>query len=67
MKDGDLEGLQKPGTVVRVTRDAIEVQTGRGLLILRELQLEGKKRLGADAFLRGFSVEAGKHLGKSPE
>ncbi len=67
VKDGDLEGLQKPGTVVRVTRDAIEVQTGRGLLILRELQLEGKKRLGADAFLRGFSVEAGKHLGKSPE
>ena len=67
VKDGDLEGLQKPGTVVRVTRDAIEVQTGRGVLILRELQLEGKKRLGADAFLRGFSVEAGKHLGKSLE
>lgn len=54
----------EPGTIIRVMKDAIEVQTGQGILILKELQLEGKKRLSADAFLRGFSVEAGKKLGK---
>lgn len=54
----------EPGTIIKVMKDAIEVQTGQGILILKELQLEGKKRLSADAFLRGFSVEAGEKLGK---
>lgn len=54
---------KEPGTIVEVTKDSIEVQTGQGILILKELQLEGKKRLAADAFLRGFSLEAGKKLG----
>lgn len=50
-----------------VTRETLEVQTGKGILILKELQLEGKKRMSAEAFLRGFAVETGKKLGKSPE
>ena len=53
---------QEPGTIVRITKDSIEVQTGQGILILKELQLEGKKRMEADAFLRGFPLEAGKKL-----
>lgn len=52
-----------PGTVTNVTRNAIWVQTGQGILILEELQLEGKKRMPTDAFLRGFPLEAGKKLG----
>lgn len=58
---------REPGIVAKVTKDAIEVQTGEGILVLKELQLEGKKRLSADAFLRGFAVEAGKKLGKNPK
>lgn len=54
---------RQPGTIVGVTKSAIEVQTGQGILSLEELQLEGKRRMTADAFLRGFSLEIGKKLG----
>lgn len=54
----------EPGSIVEVTKDSILVQTGQGLLKLVEVQLEGKKRMTTDAFLRGFSIEAGAKLGK---
>ena len=52
-----------PGQVATVTKHTIEVQTGNGLLSLTEVQLEGKKRMEADAFLRGCQVEVGTVLG----
>ena len=48
-----------PGTVVRVEKDSIAVQTKDGLLIIKELQIPGKKRMNTDAFLRGYSIEEG--------
>lgn len=54
-----------PGTVSKVSKDAIYVQTGDGTLVIRELQLEGKKRMTADAFLRGYPVTVGEFLQKS--
>lgn len=53
-----------PGTVVRVEKGCVEVQTGEGVLSLLEVQLEGKKRMETDAFLRGYSVEVGTCLGE---
>lgn len=53
-----------PGTVVRVEKGCVEVQTGEGVLSLLEVQLEGKKRMETDAFLRGYSVEVGTRLGE---
>ena len=52
-----------PGTVNRVEKGVLEVQTGEGALSLVEVQLEGKKRMETDAFLRGYAVEAGCKLG----
>lgn len=54
---------KKPGTIVRVGKDCLAVQTGEGLLSLLEVQLEGKKRMEVDAFLRGYQVEEGTCLG----
>ena len=54
---------QLPGTVVDCSQDGILVQTGEGVLEIRELQSPGKKRLPADAFLRGFPLERGTVLG----
>ncbi len=48
-----------PGTVVDVTRDCVAVQTGDGLLVLLEVQPEGKKRMPCDAFLRGYPMKVG--------
>ncbi len=54
---------QEPGTVVRVDKDGFLVQTGKGLLKVTALQIPGKKRMEADAFLRGYSMEPGEKLG----
>lgn len=51
------------GEILKVTKNAMIVQTKDGALAIRELQLEGKKRMDAGAFLRGFSVEPGTVLG----
>ena len=56
------EMLAEPGCIVRVTKDSIEVQAGNGILSLLEVQLEGKKRMTTDAFLRGYTVEEGTYL-----
>ncbi|MBS6397464.1 MAG: methionyl-tRNA formyltransferase [Clostridiales bacterium] len=51
------------GEILEVTKDSLIVQTGSGALAVRELQLEGKKRMDAGSFLRGFTVEPGTVLG----
>ncbi|MBQ2902361.1 MAG: methionyl-tRNA formyltransferase [Agathobacter sp.] len=51
------------GCVIRVEKGLMEVQTGKGVLSLLEVQLEGKKRMEVDAFLRGYQVEQGSFLG----
>lgn len=51
------------GEVVKVDKDAITVMTGRDALEIHELQLEGKKRLTCDAFLRGYTIDRGTILG----
>ena len=53
---------RQPGCIVNVTKDSIEVQTGDGVLALLEVQIEGKKRMEASAFLRGYNVERGTFL-----
>ncbi len=64
-EDDPTAGTDKsqPGTVVGVTRDSIAVQTGDGLLVLKEVQPEGKKSMSCDAFLRGYSIKTGDVLG----
>ncbi len=55
-----------PGTVVS-TADGIEVATGRGTLMIDELQLEGRKRLTAAEFICGGAVRGGAVLGPTKE
>lgn len=60
-----LEGNNKgfPGEIIEVTKDTMVIKTGQGALDVKELQLEGKKRMMTDAFLRGCSVKVGTKLG----
>lgn len=55
----DIDEGREPGTVIRVERDGFCVQTGRGSLKVRSLQIPGKKRMDAGAFLRGYQVDVG--------
>lgn len=62
---GDTETAENiiPGTVTAVTKDYIEVLTGKGTLHIFELQLEGKKRMSTHDFLLGVKVQPGEILG----
>lgn len=51
------------GQIVDISGGTICVQTGDGILKLLEVQLEGKKRMKADAFLNGYRLEVGEILG----
>ena len=56
-------GEGEPGTVQTADKSGFRVQTGAGVLKVLEVQLEGKKRMDAAAFLRGCQVEPGTRLG----
>ena len=62
--EADMTQAEKniPGTVVRADEEGICVACGTGRLILKEVQLEGKKRMDSASFLRGCKVEPGTRL-----
>lgn len=53
------DGEGDPGTVLSADSHGITVATGEGGLVLREVQLEGRKRLPAADFLRGTPIVPG--------
>lgn len=52
------------GRIVLMDKKHFGIQTGDGILEIQELQLEGKKRMTADAFLRGYQLEDGTKAGE---
>ena len=59
--DRDFDG--EYGEIVAVEKDCLVVKTGEGSLLIRELQLEGKKRMEVGKFLLGYRLEKGVVLG----
>ena len=53
----------QPGEVLRADDSGLLVAANGGALLLRELQLEGKRRMEAGEFLRGHSIAPGTVLG----
>ena len=56
----------KPGTVYAPQeqgRKTLAVVTGNGALIVRQVQIEGKRAMSADEFLRGYAQIVGETLG----
>lgn len=47
------------GTILAVGKDFFTVLTGEGALAVKELQLEGKRRMTAEEFLRGYTLTPG--------
>ncbi len=52
----------KPGSIAKVTKDAVIVCTKDGALSLLEIQLEGKKRMSTKEFLLGRTFAEGEIL-----
>jgi methionyl-tRNA formyltransferase len=51
--------LGKAGTVVWVGSDFIEVEAGRDAYLIKEVQLEGRRRMGIREFLSGHPLPVG--------
>lgn len=55
-----------PGTVIGETAGVLRVAAGKGYVLLKEVQFEGKKRMAIRDFFRGCPVSPGKLLVRSP-
>ena len=57
----DMADLE-PGHIAYVDKNKMLISTEEGYLDVKEVQLEGKKRMEISAFLRGYKVEKGEAL-----
>jgi methionyl-tRNA formyltransferase len=58
----DESSTATPGTVVRVESDALVAATGRGLIRLTRVQLEGRPAMAVRDFLNGHPTRAGEQF-----
>ena len=56
---GDQKAKGLPGSITEISENGIVVATGTGTLLLKEIQIEGKKRLPVEEFLKGKAIKAG--------
>jgi methionyl-tRNA formyltransferase len=48
-----------PGEILQVSKEGIIVATGNGNLIIKELQIEGKRRMTVEEFISGYKIQKG--------
>jgi methionyl-tRNA formyltransferase len=58
----DRPSTEGPGTIVGLSRDEIEVSTGRGRIALLSIQPEGRRPMHVRDFLAGHPLSAGLRL-----
>jgi len=54
---------RRPGRILQISKEGIVVATGKGNLLITELQIEGKKRISASDFISGYRISVGNVLG----
>ena len=59
LKTGNRETAAEPGTILTAAGSELAVQTGDGVLLIDELQQQGKKRMETGAYLRGARLKPG--------
>ncbi|HHT97059.1 MAG TPA: methionyl-tRNA formyltransferase [Clostridiales bacterium] len=55
----NLEEECEVGVIVKIEKDKFIIKTGEGYLAIKEVQLEGKKRMNVSAFLLGYQLNIG--------
>jgi methionyl-tRNA formyltransferase len=56
-EDSQRYGL--PGEIIEIQKEGLVVSAKNGKILIMEIQLEGKRRMEVDAFLRGYSLAVG--------
>ena len=52
-----------PGTILKVDKDGIRVSTNDNVLLIKEIQMPGKKRVLVYEYIKGNSIETNDILG----
>jgi methionyl-tRNA formyltransferase len=63
--DADRQDARPAGHVILLPDQRVAVTTGEGVLVLREVQLAGKRAMSVDAFCRGYPDLIGSALGQT--
>jgi methionyl-tRNA formyltransferase len=58
----DISSDQSPGSIVQADKKGLAIATGEGVLLVREIQPEGKKRMSVEAYLCGQSLIPGQQF-----
>ena len=56
--------IKNPGQVIQSSKERLIISTGKGLLEIFEIQLEGKKKLPVREFLMGIDIKSGDMFGR---
>ncbi len=56
-------GSGEPGSVIDIDKNGFTVACGKDALYIKEVQLEGKKRMASSDFLRGYKLNKGDKIG----
>jgi methionyl-tRNA formyltransferase len=59
----DEEARDVPGKVIQSGPEGVKVATGKGFLLIREVQLEGRMRMPIREFLTGNQIPPGTQMG----
>ena len=59
----DKQSKEKPGTIVAVSSEGIDIASADYIVRIKEIQISGKKRMPVGEFLKGNVLEIGKVLG----
>lgn len=54
---------KKPGTILNVDKEGIEVSTGEGIVQIKEIQMSGKKRMIVSEYIKGNTINTEVILG----
>ena len=54
---------KEPGTIISVDKEGIKVSTKDNVILIKEIQMPGKKRVLVEEYIKGNSIEANKILG----
>ena len=59
----DKTSNKQPGTVLSVDKEGIQVSTGENVILIKEIQMPGKKRVEVSEYIKGNSIEIDSVLG----
>lgn len=58
------EASSPAGTILHIHKEGIEVKTGSGVLLIEELQIEGKRKMPVSEFIQGHKIKVAEKLGE---